>query len=131
MESLVQDLRYGARMLRKSPGFTLVAVITLALGIGTNTAVFSIVDALALRPLPLPDAKHLVAIYTSGKSSQGSYLTGPTSYPDLVDYRAGTPAFSGIAGFENRGSLLRVGDDTVELLTCVVTENYFSLLGVK
>ena len=131
MESLVQDLRYGARMLRKSPGFTLVAVITLALGIGTNTAVFSIVDALALRPLPLPDAKHLVAIYTSGKSSRGSYLTGPTSYPDLVDYRAGTPAFSGIAGFENRGSLLRVGDDTVELLTCVVTENYFSLLGVN
>jgi putative ABC transport system permease protein len=131
MESLLQDLRYGARMLRKSPAFTLVAVITLALGIGANTAVFSIVDALVLRPLPLPDAKHLVAIYTSGKSSRGSYLTGSTSYPDLVDYRAGAPAFSGIAGFENRGSLLRVGDDTVELLTCVVTENYFSLLGVN
>ncbi len=131
MERLLQDLRYGARMLRKSPGFMLVAVITLALGIGTNTAVFSIVDALALRPLRLPDAKHLVAIYTSGKSSRGTYLTGPTSYPDLVDYRAGAPAFSGIAGFENRGSLLRVGDDTVELLTCVVTENYFSLLGVN
>lgn len=130
MESLLQDLRYGARMLRKSLGFTLVAVITLALGIGTNTAMFSIVDALALRPLPLPDAKQLVAIYTSGKSSQGSY-PGPSSYPDLVDYRAGAQAFSGIAGFENRGSLLRVGDDTVELLTCVVTENYFSLLGVN
>src|SRR5689334_11484100 len=119
MESIVQDLRYGARMLRRSPGFTLVAVITLALGIGTNTAVFSVVDALALRPLPVPEAKHLVAIYTSAKSSDESAITGPTSYPDLVDYRAGARAFSGIAGFENRGSLLRVGDDTVELLTCV------------
>jgi putative ABC transport system permease protein len=131
METLLQDLRYGFRMLRKSPGFTAVAVLTLALGLGANTAVFSIVDALALRPLPVPDAKHLVAIYTSGKTSRGAYLTGPTSYPDLVDYRAGAPAFAGIAGSENRGSILRVGDDSVMLLTCVVTENYFSLLGVN
>ncbi len=131
MATLLQDVRYGLRMLRKAPGFTTVAVLTLALGIGANTAVFSIVDALALRPLPVPDARHLVTIYTSGKTSRGAYLTGPTSYPDLADYRAGAPAFSAIAGFENRGSLLRVGDETVMLLTCVVTENYFSLLGVN
>ncbi len=127
---MLNDLRYGLRMLGKSPGFTIVAVLTLALGIGANTAVFSIVDALWLRPLPIPDAEHLVVVYTSGKSSQGDYLKGPTSYPDLQDYRAGAPAFAGIAGYEDRGAILRVGDDSVDLTTCVVTGNYFSVLGV-
>ncbi len=128
---MLHDLRYAVRMLLKSPGFTAVAVLTLALGIGVNTAVFSIVDAVWLRPLPIPDASHLLVIYTSGKNSQGAYLKGATSYPDLLDYRAGAPAVSGIAGFDNRGSILRVGDESVMLNTCVVTGNYFTVLGVS
>ncbi len=128
---LLGDLRYGLRVLRNSPSFTIVAVLTLALGVGANTAVFSIVDALWLRPLPIDDAKHLVVVYTSEKTSRGDVPNGPTSYPDLVDYRAGAPGFAGIAGFDSRGSLLRVGDQSILLLTYVVTENYFSVLGVK
>ncbi len=130
MDTLLQDIRYGFRMLRKAPGFTIVAVLTLALGIGANTAVFSMVDALFLRPLPVRDADHLVAVFTSGKNSRGSYLEGGTSYLDLLDYRAGAPALAVIAGFDNRGSILRVGDDSILLSTCVVTANYFSMLGV-
>src|SRR5512146_1437418 len=131
MDTLLHDLRYAFRMLRNAPGFTTVAVLTLALGIGANTAVCSMVDALFLRPLPVKDASHLVAVFTSGKSSRGSYLEGGTSYLELLDYRAGAPAFSSLAGFDNRGSILRVGDDSILLSSCVVTGNYFSTLGVS
>ncbi len=92
-QDFLADVRHGLRMLRASPTFTTVAVLTLALGVGANTAVFSVVDALWLRPLPIDDAKHLVMVYTTEKTSRGSSPTGPTSYPDLVDYRAGAPAF--------------------------------------
>jgi putative ABC transport system permease protein len=131
LHDVMADLRFGLRMLRRAPAFTVAAVLTLALGVGANTAVFSIVDGLWLRPLPIDDARHLVVVYTSQKTSRGVNAEGPTSYPDLVDYRAGAPAFSGIAGFDVRGGMLRVGDEVKMLLTFVVTENYFSVLGVK
>ena len=130
METLWHDLRYGFRILRKSPGFTAVAVLTLALGIGANTAVFSVVDAFAFRPLPVKNPERLVYIYTSEKTSRGEALQGDTSYPDLVDYR-GSAAFSDIAGYDSRGMIVRIGEESAVLPTAVVTTNYFSLLGVS
>src|SRR5689334_154813 len=89
MQTLMQDLRYGARMLIKAPGFTLVAVVTLALGIGANTAIFSVVNAVVLRPLPFAEPDRVVRMY--GVFSQGNRAA--TSPPDFLDYRAQNRSF--------------------------------------
>jgi putative ABC transport system permease protein len=130
METFVQDLRYGFRVLRKSPGFTVVAVITLALGIGANTAVFSALDALVFRPLPVKAPGELVHIFTSYQTGLGEDLLGETSHPDLQDYREAT-GFAGIAGYDRRGMIMRLGEESAGLPAAVVTGNYFSLLGIS
>ena len=84
METLFQDLRYGIRMLLKSPAFTLVAVLSLALGIGANTAVFSIINGVLLKPLPVNDPEKLVVLYSTEPQSN---FPGSFSYPDYVDIR--------------------------------------------
>ena len=81
MGTIPQDIRYGLRMLRKSPGFTVVAIITLALGIGTNVAIFSFVDELWLRPMPVPHADELVRIFTSNPSSTGETKVSGSQEP--------------------------------------------------
>src|SRR5262244_2270712 len=85
METLLQDLRYGARMLLKNPGFTLIAVITLALGIGANTAILSVADKLLLRQLPVKNPSRLALI--SAESVNPKFQNTIFSYPDYVDYR--------------------------------------------
>ena len=92
-QDFVQDLRFGLRMLRKSPGFTAIAVLTLALGMGINTAVFSFVDTLYLRPLPVPDAGQLVDVYQT-REGRGYY---EVSYPDYTFYRDSSHSFSDLA----------------------------------
>jgi hypothetical protein len=93
MEELVQDVRYGLRMLRKSPGFTAVALLTLALGIGANTAIFSVVYGILLRPLPYHDSGRLIVLNeTTPKVGMVS-----VSYPDFLDWRAQSQAFSQMA----------------------------------
>src|SRR5438105_1683312 len=99
LEDLVRDLRHGARALRRTPGVTLAAICSLALGIGTNTAVFTLVDGLFLRPLPVPHADRLVRLYTQGAKGRDQY--GDFSYPDYVDYRARAKTFSGLIAFNN------------------------------
>src|SRR5579863_4894840 len=89
MEAVWQDLKYGGRQLWHSPGFTAAAVITLALGIGVNTSIFSLLDALLLRPLPGANPSGLVAIYREGSR--------PCSYPDFLDIERRSTAFSGLA----------------------------------
>ena len=97
MGSLLQDLRYGVRMLSTNPSFTFVAVLTVALGIGANTAIFSVVNALLLRPLAgVRDPGRVVMIYTSDFSSS-RYST--SSYPDYVDLRDQNESFSDVAAF--------------------------------
>jgi putative ABC transport system permease protein len=129
MNTLWQDVRYGARMLLKQPGFTLVAVITLALGIGANTAIFSVVNAVLLRPLPFKESERLVMVWNKGAEAAGGDRT-PLCVADLLDWRAQNRSFEGIGALQN-GSFNYTGGDVPEQVRgASVTANFFSLLGV-
>src|SRR5262245_54433407 len=109
MGNLINDLRYGARMLLKNPGFTLVAVITLALGIGANTAIFSVVNAVLLRPLPYPEPERLVLVGEIALGRGGGW--GGASMPDFKVWRERNQSFERIAGF--RTGNYNIADNTV------------------
>ena len=130
LETLWQDLRYGARMLRKNPGFTVVAVLTLALGIGANTAIFSMVDWLMLRPLPVKDAGQLT--YLVAQLKGGGYDNG-FSYPNFEDIRKqSTSVFSYVAGvqpFQMDG--LQADGKNLQIWTNYVTGDFFEMLGIR
>ncbi|MGB2653794.1 MAG: ABC transporter permease, partial [Candidatus Acidiferrum sp.] len=129
LETFLQDMRYSFRMLRKNPGFTAIAVLTLALGIGANTAIFSVVEAVMLRPLPYPNPSQLVNVFEA-RPQKGIPSTGP-SYPDLEDWHAQNRAFSQLAGLAfHKLTLTGRGEPTV-VNTVVVTSDFFSLLEVK
>ncbi len=130
MQTLWQDLRYGARMLLKKPGFTLIAVLTLALGIGANTAIFSVVNALLLRPLPFKEPERIVMVWNKGPAEAGGDRA-PLDVADLLDWRAQQHSFEGIAAF--RYDLFAVtGGETPEQVRGVgVTANFFAVLGVQ
>jgi putative ABC transport system permease protein len=127
MESLFQDLRYGLRMLRQKPTFTLVAVLTLALGVGANTAIFSIVNAVLLRQLPYRNPDRLVRVVFN---SPGVGLRDtPFSVPELDDLRARSGVFEDVSGFVE-GSVNLTGAKQPERLELIVANpNYFSMLG--
>src|SRR5208337_2458397 len=97
MTTLIQDLRYGLRMLAKNPGFTVVAALTLALGIGANTAISSLVNGVFLRPLAYKDPGRLVFVAATNRI-QGIKVD-VTSYPDFADWRAQNHVFSGLAAY--------------------------------
>src|ERR671924_2236675 len=117
METLLQDLRYAVRTLAKSPGFTTVAVLTLALGIGANTAIFSAVDAVLLRPLPYPQSDRLVDL--ASESSEPARFA--LSYPDLLDMRGLTQDFSGVAAYSSQLYNLTGAGDPREIQAAFVT----------
>jgi putative ABC transport system permease protein len=122
-----QDLRYGVRMLLKQPGFTLIAVLTLALGIGANTAIFSIVNAVLLRPFPYHAPERLVIVQE--RESGGGFSP---SYPNFVDWRAQHTAFEGISAVRGNESFNFTGTGEPERLQGrLVSAEFFSLLGVK
>jgi putative ABC transport system permease protein len=122
------DIRYSLRWLLRSPGFTAVAVLSLAIGIGFNTAVFSIIDALLLRPLAVASPERLVDLYTQDASGD-RYST--SSYPDYVDFRARNSVFSGMVGYSPAIAAVKAGDRSRMALGEVVTGNYFQVLGVS
>jgi hypothetical protein len=124
----MNDLRYGVRMLLKSPGFTAVVVLSLALGIGANISIFSFVNAFLLRPLHVKDPDRLVAIYT-GDSDR---LYGGTSYLNFVDYRQQNDVFSDLIAFWRMTPVnLSANGRSERVWGSIVSGNYFSMLGIK
>ena len=128
MGPLIQDLRYGLRMLAKNPGFTAVAVLTLALGIGANTAIFSVVNAVLLRPLPLAAPHQLVSVVSTRLRGN---VPDNASYPDFADWRAQNHVFSQMAAYNTDNFTLTGQGEAVHIQGAVVSADLFSLLGVK
>jgi putative ABC transport system permease protein len=128
MNTLLQDIRYAFRILAKSPGFTAIAILTLALGIGANTAIFSVVYAALLRPLPYAQANRLLTL-SEVRSAQETYWDA--SYPDYQDWTKQSKAFQAIAGVSNDGFVFRGGGEPQLLQGAQATTNFFSTLGVK
>jgi predicted permease len=124
IETLVQDVRFSLRVLRKSPGFTTVAVLTLALGIGANAVVFSVLNALILRPLNVPQAESLYAIWRAN-------ITASESYPDYLDLRDRNRSFDGLAGYNISPAGLDTGDNPSRVWVVEATGNYFDVLGIQ
>jgi putative ABC transport system permease protein len=129
VETIVQDLRYALRMLRSSPGFTAVAILTLALGIGANTAIFSVIDSVLLRPLPYQDPAGLVMVWENNSQHPNPHNT--VSPPDFLDWQSRNSVFAEMAAlFDQRANLTGNGVPQEVVLQDVST-NFFSVLGVN
>jgi len=130
LEALWQDLRFGLRMLRKNLGFSLVAVLTLALGIGANTAIFSVVKGVLLRPLPYAEPQQLVRLFESVERSAMAGDRMEVAPANFLDWRAQTQSFSGLAAYGTTGSVISEGGEAERLEGSLVTTNFFATLGV-
>ena len=131
MTTLLQDFRFGLRTLLKSPAFTVVAVITLALGIGANTAIFSIINAVLLKPLPFPEPDRLLFV-TSGRSvTSGPAQPFSLSYPDFLDFRSTAKSFSAIASYHGDSFTLTGLDEPLHVNGQTVSGDFFSVLGTQ
>jgi len=130
MGNMWQDMRYGARILLKNPVFTLVAVLTLALGIGANTAIFSVVNAVLLRPLPFREPERVVMVWHNGVEAAGGART-PLAVADLLDWRAQSRSFESIAAFTYMSINDTSGETPERVLGVGVTSNFFEVLGVR
>jgi len=128
--TLLQDLRFGLRTLRKSPGFTVIALFTLALGIGANTAIFSIVDAVMLKPLPFPDSDKLVFM-TSAFEKQGVTRNFATSYADFLDWRSTAKSFTAMASYHDDSFTLAGLDQPLHISGMTVSGDFLSILGTR
>ncbi|MGO8792320.1 MAG: ADOP family duplicated permease [Terriglobia bacterium] len=127
--ALLQDIRFALRMLRKNPSFTAVAIITLAVGIGANTAIFSLADVFMFRPLPVRDADRLTVVAVQGKADSDP---GEISYPDYLEYRAGTSGvFTGMTGYDLDIVGLSYQGHADRLIISYVPSNFFSMLGIR
>jgi putative ABC transport system permease protein len=132
LASLAADIRYGFRTLRRQPGFLLAAVFTLALGVGANTTIFSVINATILKPLAFPDANRLVLVWeTFGKGPDNENIV---SAPNIWDFRSQTQCFEGIAIFDSAGrgyNLSATGEEPEQVSGLRVSANFFPVLGVK
>ncbi|MEZ5293831.1 MAG: ABC transporter permease [Vicinamibacterales bacterium] len=127
LEALVKDVRYACRSIAGSPGVFTVAVLSLGLGIGVNAAMFSLVDAVLFRPLPVESPATLVDVFTTGGDGD-EYAT--SSYPDFLDLAAANTVFSGMTGYSPMIAALNLGDRSRVAMGQIVTSNHFALLGV-
>ena len=128
VESLLKDIRYALRWMRRSPGFSAVAILSLGLGVGVNTAMFSLVDSLLFRPLPVTAPDTLVDVFTTGGDGD-EYAT--SSYPDFLDLKAQNTVFSDMLGYSPMFAPLSLGDRSRIALGQVVTSNHFTMLGIQ
>ena len=129
MRTIIQDLKYGLRMLAKNPGFTAVAVMTLALGIGGNVVVFSLLDAVLLRPLPYPQPERLFRVFPlEGKRKAGSEAT---SYPDFRDWQRQSRTFEAMAAYKELPLNLTGTAEPERLNGSAITPGFFATLGVR
>jgi putative ABC transport system permease protein len=129
MNTLLQDIRFGLRMLLKSPSVSIVATIALALGIGANTAIFSVVNAVLLRPLPFPDPDSLVALFET--DTQRGQQRGSHSYPNFMDLRAQNTVFERVSCYHSGDYIMTGRGEPARLQGAVVTADLFPLLGVQ
>jgi len=127
MGSLTSDVRYALRSLRKNPGFTAVAVLTLALGIGATTAIFSVVNAVLLRPLPYPEPDRLVELFTAGRQ-EGRFSL---SYPDVQEIRNLTRDFSGVAPYTTQRYNFTTGGEPHEVRAALASDDLFRVLRAE
>jgi predicted permease len=133
IEGLMQDVRYWLRTLRKSPGFTAVAVLTLALGIGVNTALFTLFNAVALRPLPVKDPDGIVKVYRKERGDSSLGISGSSSslsYPEYIAHRDGAQSFAALTAYAD-ASLTLGGAEAEGIRGLLVAGNYFSTLGAE
>src|ERR1700704_2046409 len=127
LTSLSQDLRYGARVLLRSPGFYLIAILTLALGIGANTAIFSVVNGVLLNPLPFHHSDQLVSMF----QEIPNFKNGSISYPNFVDWRHMNTTFVSIAAYRSSGFNLSGNGDPERLHGEMISAGFFETLGVN
>jgi putative ABC transport system permease protein len=127
MQTLWQDLRYGARMLMKNPGFSLIAALTLTLGIGANTAIFSVINGVLLKPLPYAEPERLVAVWEARHDGR----RGAVSYPNFADWRAQNQVFERIAIYRDSAMALTGGGEPANLRAVITTPDLFPLLNAR
>src|SRR5262247_2084250 len=127
MDTLIKDIRVGIRSLIKRPAFTIVAILTLALGIGSSTAIFSVVDGVLLRPLPYPHAEQLVQFREV--NPRGVRIS--VAEPNFLDVRARNHVFSGVAQYSGMLTTVNGGSEPVRALTYAVSADFFNVVDVK
>jgi len=127
MQTLIQDIRYGIRVLLKAPGFTVVAVLTLALGIGATTAIFSVADAVLLRPLPYPHPEQIVRVWE--QAADGHHMN--LADPNFDDFRAQNNTLASLAEYAYWTSSVSGGSEPVRVNMAEVTSGFFKSLGVE
>jgi len=125
MRSLINDIRYGLRSLLKQPGFTLIAVITIALGIGATTAIFSVINGVLLKPLPFPKSQQLISLSESSREVPVMAV----SYPNYLDWRAQQTTLKDLAARLPAGGVLTGGGEAERITGRLVTASFFPTLG--
>ena len=128
MFGFLEDLRYGVRFLLRSPGFTLVVVLTLGIGIGANTAIFTAVNTILIQPLPAPHSQRLVRVYDTDLQNS---THGPTSIPNLLDWQHQNEVFNGLAGYVFKGLAVQDRSGAEGIRAAAVSPNYFGVLGLS
>jgi putative ABC transport system permease protein len=131
LEQLLQDVRFGLRMLRRNPGFGMVVILTLALGIGVNAAVFSVVNAVLLRPLPYPDAERVVAYSEGIDTSKAASFKPGISGADFFEWRAQAKSFEGMAAYQYNDATLASATDAGQVRVASIAGDFWAIAGAR